>query len=305
MPPFLHIESMSKWYGQVIALNDIDFESDVPILGLLGPNGAGKSSLLKLLVGLSRPSRGKVEVFGLQPWQNHDLLAGLGYTPEHHKLYDRLTPIQFVSLLLQLSGYLSETAYDMAARAIEQLALGEKKDAPIHTLSHGMRQRVKLAQAIAHHPSWLVLDEPLTGMDPLGRNMTIEMVRRMAAEGTRVIVSSHVLHELEALTSDILLLNRGRLLAQGSVAEIRELIDEHPHRILIKSENIRSLGRELAGYDYVKRIEFEPGHLVVETDRPDDFYTMIGELAAGDDFIVHSMISLDDNLEAVFRYLVK
>jgi len=302
---FLQLESVSKWYGQVIALNGIDCRSDVTILGLLGPNGAGKSSLLKLLVGLARPSRGRVRVFGQEPWRNRRLLADLGYCPEHHRLYEGLTALQFVTLLLQLNGYRAAQARQLAEAALERVELVGKRQAPLATLSHGMRQRVKLAQAVAHQPCWLALDEPLTGMDPLGRSLTIELVRQLADQGVRVIVSSHVLHELEALTSDILLLHRGQLLAQGPVARIRELIDEHPHRILLKCRQTRRLGQRLAGYQYVRRLEFDSGSLVVETDRPDEFYTLIGELAAGDDFVIEAMMSLDDNLEAVFRYLVK
>lgn len=305
MVEFLQLESVSKWYGQVIALNGVDCRSDVAILGLLGPNGAGKSSLLKLLVGLARPSRGRVRVFGQAPWRNRRLLAELGYCPEHHRLYEDLTAWQFVTLLLQLNGYRQFAARRLAEAALERVEMTDKLQAPLATLSHGMRQRVKLAQAIAHQPRWLVLDEPLSGMDPLGRSLTIELVRQSAGQGVRVVVSSHVLHELEALTSDILLLHRGQMLAQGPVARIRELIDEHPHRILLKCRQARRLGQYLAGYQYVRRLEFDSGNLVVETDRPDEFYTLIGEVAAGDDFVIEAMMSLDDNLEAVFRYLVK
>jgi ABC-2 type transport system ATP-binding protein len=229
----------------------------------------------------------------------------LGYCPEHDRFYEDLTPLQFVSLLTRLHGYPADEARKLSGEALELVELTQKIDKPIRTLSHGMRQRLKVAQALAHQPGWLVLDEPLSGMDPVGRARMIRLFRKKAEEGTAVLVSSHVLHELEAMTTDILLLNKGRLLAQGQVQAIRELIDSHPHRIALQADRLRDLGRELLKYDDVVRVEVSGERIVVETRSPDTCYTRIGQLAAGGDFHVGSMVSLDDNLEAVFRYLVK
>jgi ABC-2 type transport system ATP-binding protein len=296
---------LTKWFGQVIAVNDITFQSRAGIVGLLGPNGAGKSTLIKLLSGQLRPSKGEVRVSGQTPWGNRRLLSSLGYCPEHDRFYEDLTPLQFVSLLTRLHGYPADEARKLSGEALELVELTQKIDKPIRTLSHGMRQRLKVAQALAHQPGWLVLDEPLSGMDPVGRARMIRLFRNKAEEGTAVLVSSHVLHELEAMTTDILLLNKGRLLAQGQVQAIRELIDSHPHRIALQADRLRDLGRELLKYDDVVRVEVSGERIVVETRSPDTCYTRIGQLAAGGDFHVGSMVSLDDNLEAVFRYLVK
>jgi ABC-2 type transport system ATP-binding protein len=296
---------LTKWFGQVIAVNDITFQSRAGIVGLLGPNGAGKSTLIKLLSGQLRPSKGEVRVSGQTPWGNRRLLSSLGYCPEHDRFYEDLTPLQFVSLLTRLHGYPADEARKLSGEALELVELTQKIDKPIRTLSHGMRQRLKVAQALAHQPGWLVLDEPLSGMDPVGRARMIRLFRKKAEEGTAVLVSSHVLHELEAMTTDILLLNKGRLLAQGQVQAIRELIDSHPHRIALQADRLRDLGRELLKYDDVVRVEVSGERIVVETRSPDTCYTRIGQLAAGGDFHVGSMVSLDDNLEAVFRYLVK
>ncbi len=229
----------------------------------------------------------------------------MGYCPEHDRFYEDLTPLQFVALLTRLHGYSTEQARKLSRQALEQVELTQKIDKPIRTLSHGMRQRLKVAQALAHEPGWLVLDEPLSGMDPVGRARMIRLFSKLSGEGTAVLVSSHVLHELEAMTTDILLLNKGRLLAQGQVQAIRELIDGHPHRIALQTDEPRDLGRELLRYDDVVRVEVAGERIVVETRSPDTCYNRIGELASGGDFRVRSMVSLDDNLEAVFRYLVK
>jgi ABC-2 type transport system ATP-binding protein len=301
----LQASGLSKWFGQVIAVNDLTFESSASIVGLLGPNGAGKSTLIKLLTGQLRPSKGEVRVFGKDPWNNRKLFSDLGYCPEHDRFYEDLTPTQFVTLLTRLQGYPQPEALRLAGEALEKVELTGKKDAPIRTLSHGMRQKLKVAQALAHRPGWLVLDEPLSGMDPMGRARMIALMREQAGQGVRVLVSSHVLHELEAMTTDIIMLNKGRLLAQGQVQQIRNMIDKHPHRILLTVQRPRDLGRELLRHSDVVRVEVQGEQLIIETRSPDACYTRIGELAAGDDFMVQSMVSLDDNLEAVFRYLVK
>ena len=302
---FIQAEGLTKWFGQVIAVNDVSFESSVPILGLLGPNGAGKSTMIKLITGQLRPSKGSLRVRGETPWSNRRLLAGLGYCPEHDRFYEDMTPLQFVQVLTRLHGIDAARSRELAAAAIERCVLFAVRDRPIRTLSHGMRQKLKVAQAMAHRPRWLVLDEPLSGMDPVSRADMIRLFREEAESGVGVLVSSHVLHELEAMTSDILLINRGRLLAQGQVQSIRELIDEHPHRIALTADDPRALGRELLRHDDVARVEVEAGRVVVETRDPDACYDRIGELAASGSYPIHSLVSLDDNLEAVFRYLVK
>jgi ABC-2 type transport system ATP-binding protein len=296
---------LTKWFGQVIAVNDVTFENRAAIVGLLGPNGAGKSTLIKLLTGQVRPSKGQVRVLGEDPWDNRRLLSILGYCPEHDRFYEDLTPFQFVELLTRLHGVDRRQASKLSDESIELVELTEKRNSPIRTLSHGMRQRLKVAQALAHKPKWIVLDEPLSGMDPVGRAKMIKLFRRQAEAGATVLVSSHVLHELEAMTSDILLINRGRLLAQGKVQSIRDLIDGHPHRIALTADKPRELGRELLKFGDVIRVEVHNERVVIETHTPDVCYTRIGDLAVGGEFQVKSMVSLDDNLEAVFRYLVK
>jgi ABC-2 type transport system ATP-binding protein len=302
---FLQAQGLTKWFGQVIAVNDLSFEYAAPIVGLLGPNGAGKSTLIKLLCGQLRPSKGEIRVLGEHPWANRRLIGQMGYCPEHDRFYEDLTPLDFVEVLTRLHGHGAARALALAHEALERVELTGKLGSPIRTLSHGMRQRLKIAQAIAHHPRWLVLDEPLSGLDPVGRTRTIAQLREMAKAGVFVLISSHVLHELEAMTRDILLINRGRMVAQGEVQQIRELIDAHPHRIAITAARPRELGRELLAFEHVLKVEVAGERVVIETRTPDACYTQIGELAAREAFGVRSLLSLDDSLEAVFRYLVK
>jgi ABC-2 type transport system ATP-binding protein len=296
---------LSKWFGQVIALSDVTFESQAPIIGLLGPNGAGKSTFIKLLVGLIQPSQGSVRVNGQKPFCNLGLLSQLGYCPEHDRFYENLTPLEFLQFLTRLQGADFKESRRKSLEAIACVELMEKSDQPIRTLSHGMRQRLKVAQAIVHGPRFLVLDEPLSGLDPSGRSKMIKLFRDQVKLGTTILVSSHVLHEVEAMTADILLFNRGKLLAQGEVKKIRDLIDAHPHRIALVCDRLRDLGRELLRFDDVARVEIDHGRMIVETRSPDACYSRIGELGATGGFHIQSMVSLDDNLEAVFRYLVK
>ncbi len=304
-PPFFTAEGLGKWYGPVIALNALSFASRAPILGLLGPNGAGKTTLIKLLVGLLRPSLGRVRVCGQAPWANRGLLARLGYCPEHDRFYEDLSAREFVGLLTQLHGFDPAAADRRALAALERLDLAGRAGDPIRGLSHGMRQRLKLAQALAHQPEVLVLDEPLTGLDPLQRDRVIGLLRDEAERGVAVLVSSHVLHELEAMTRQVLLLHRGRLVAEGEVGRIRELLDAHPHRIRLLADRARELGQALLGDESVVRVEVDGERVVVETRQPDACYERIGQLATAGGFAVHSMVAEDEDLAAVFRYLVQ
>jgi len=299
-------EHLSKWYGQVIGLNDVTLNVGGGVTGLLGPNGAGKSTLLKLITGQLKPSKGLVRVFDEPVWGNPAIYMRMGVCPEQDAFYDRMTGLEWVMALLRLQGYAEREASDAAHAALEQVDLTAAAGKRIGAYSKGMRQRVKLAQSIAHSPDLLVLDEPLSGMDPLGRRKTIRLLRGLAASGKNVIVSSHILHEVEALTSNILLMHNGRVLAEGNVHQIRDLIDEHPHTVCIRSKQPRALARELVVHDDLLSVRFEDGAVYVQTARPDVFYSRLTQMAAADGTgDIYEVTSPDDNLQAVFDYLVK
>lgn len=297
---------LSKWYGQVSGLNDVTVAIPPGITGLLGPNGAGKSTFMKLMTGQLRPSKGSVTVLGEPIWGNPHIYHRIGFCPEQDAFYDRMTGLEWVTALVRLNGLGEREATETARRALAQVDLLDAADKKIGAYSKGMRQRVKLAQAIAHDPELLILDEPLTGMDPLMRRRTIRQIKDWARAGRHIIVSSHILHEIESMTSNILLINNGRILAEGNVHAIRELIDTHPHTVYVRGSDPRALARRFLAHDDVISLRFEPGAVVVETSTPDAFYARLTEMAAtGEAGSIEEVTSPDDNLQAVFRYLVK
>jgi ABC-2 type transport system ATP-binding protein len=299
-------DHLSKWYGQVIGLNDVSVTVPPGITGLLGPNGAGKSTFMKLITGQLKPSKGNIAVLGEPIWQNPGLYNRIGFCPEQDAFYERMTGREWVTALVRLNGVTETDAAAMATRAIEDVELTEAADKKIGAYSKGMRQRIKMAQALAHNPELLILDEPLSGMDPIARRKAIRMIKDWGRAGKSVIVSSHILHEIESMTANILLINQGRILAEGNVHQIRDLIDEHPHTVHIKADQTRALAREFLGHDDVLSLKFEEGAVVVQTGRPDAFYARLTDLAAsGTHGAIHEVTSPDDNLQAVFQYLVK
>ena len=296
-------EHLNKWYGRVIALNDVSLSIGPGITGLLGPNGAGKTSFMRILIGLMRESSGTIRVLGERPWNNPRLAVRLGYVPEHDGFYEGMTGTEFVESLARIRGVTDVAG--AAKRAIDWVHLHESAGRKIVTYSRGMRQRIKIAQAVAHRPELLVLDEPLTGSDPLVRQELIGLIKAYAQEGGSVIVSSHVLHEIEQLTRRIALIHRGRLVAEGDVRQIRDLIDGHPHTIEVKADRPRELAAALAREPEVVELRLENGTLWVRTPKPDDFYAKLPRIALGADAGLREISSPDDNLEAVFRYLTE
>ena len=304
--PIVTAEHVSKWYGQVIGLNDVSVSVPSGITGLLGPNGAGKSTFMKLITGQLKPSKGVVKVLGEPIWGNPHLFFQIGFCPEQDAFYERMTGLEWLTALVRLNGLSEEEADDAARRALTLVDLMEAANKKIGAYSKGMRQRVKLAQAIVHDPELLILDEPLAGMDPIARRRTIRMIREWAREGKSIIVSSHILHEIESMTGNILLINNGRILAEGDVHHIRDLIDEHPHSVYVKAANPRALAREFLAHVDVRSLKFEEGAVVVETGKPDAFYSRLTEMAASGEYgTIEEVTSPDDNLAAVFQYLVK
>jgi len=305
-PPVVEATQLSKWYGQVIGLNDVTVSVPSGVTGLLGPNGAGKSTFMKLMTGQLKPSKGTITMLGGPIWGNPSIYFRVGFCPDQDAFYDRMTGLEWVAALVRLNGYSEEQAAQAARRALETVDLMDAANKKIGGYSKGMRQRVKLAQTIAHDPDVLILDEPLAGMDPLARRKTIRLIREWGRAGKSVIVSSHILHEIEAMTPTILLINNGRILAEGDIHQIRDLIDEHPHTVNIRAANPRALARRFLAHDDVLSLRFENGAVVVQTAKPDAFYTRLTELAAsGEAGAVDEVTSPDDNLQAVFQYLVK
>lgn len=302
------LEHASRWYGQVIGINDVTCEIKPGLTALLGPNGAGKSTMLKLVTGQLKPTTGTVTVFGEKPFANPNVFYRLGYCPEIENNYDEMTGREFVTLLAVMAMLPASAIPKQTADAIEMVGMTANADRKIGGYSKGMRQRIKIAQAIVHNPDVLILDEPLNGLDPVGRREMSDLLVELAGMGKCVVVSSHILYEVEQMTRRILLMTRGRLLAQGDVHHIRSLIDRHPHRISITTKDARPLAKCLLDLPYVLSVRFNDGpqatRLEIETRAPDRFYDQLPEIVLENNFVITGFESPDNNLESVFKYLV-
>ncbi len=299
-------EGLCKWYGKVVGINDFTVSIPPGITGLLGPNGAGKSTFIKLIIGALRPSKGSLRVFDQAVWGNRELLRRVGYCPDHDGVYGELSGTEFVAYLARLGGMGRREARRKAEEALDRLGLADARDRPIGQYSKGMRQRAKLAQALVHGPDLLLFDEPLTGCDPLARVQVTDLIKELGREGKAVLVSSHVLHEIEAMTSEIVLIYRGQVLAEGNIYRIREMIDRHPHKIMVGCDKPRALAAELCTCESVRAVEIiNEGTLLVETPEPDTCYPLIPERAMARKVKISSLTSPDNNLQAVFEYLTQ
>ena len=306
MDHVIDMRNLCKWYGEVVGLNNVTAAIPPGITGLLGHNGAGKTTLLSLVTGQLRPSMGGITVMGERPWNNPGLLSRIGYCPEGDSFWGGLTGTQFVTLLARLSGLDKPHARRAAERALELTGMTEHKGRRIAGYSRGMRQRVKVAQALAHNPELLVLDEPLAGTDPVGRAELISLFRQLADSGATVIVSSHILHEVEALTNNILLIDHGQLVAQGEVHEIRDLMEEQTRQVLVRTPDSRKLATLLAHKDYVATLDVRDGEaLTVHTDDPNRLLEELPAILVDNGIACSEITSPDDNLEAVFGYLTE
>ena len=306
MKPVVEFDEVSKWYGNVIGINKLSISVPAGVTGLLGPNGAGKSTLLQLATGQLYPSQGQVRVLGQKTWNNPSLNRFVGLCPEQDAFYEWMTGWDFIHPSARLTGLCRADARDATARILEAVGMTKNKARAIRGYSKGMRQRTKIAQALVHDPQVVFLDEPLSGTDPVARRDLMDSIQRLGSEGKSVLVSSHVLHEVQSLTPNIILLNRGRLVAEGHVRDIRDLIDKHPHHIVLICDEFRKLAGKILAWDDVEgvRVLAKEKGLMVETRAPDAFYSRLPQLSLENGTAIKEVYSDDDNLEAVFKYLV-
>lgn len=301
---YVRARDLSRWYGEVVGLNDVSFDVDAPVVGVLGPNGSGKSTLFHLATGQLRPSRGSLEVLGETPWRNPRLMARVGFVPESDVFWEWMSARAFVEHLTRLHGFAPRDAARRAVDALRAVRLDEAAwDRPLGTYSRGMRQKAKIAQAIAHDPKLLILDEPLTGADPVSRRHINEVIRQKARDGVAILASSHVLHEVEALTGEVIVLSRGRLVARGDVRAIRALIDEHPHKVRVGVSDPRGLARELVAQPGVVSVALDDEGLLVETRDPDALHGALPAVCLDRGWRLTHLASTDESLQAVFDYL--
>ncbi len=308
-PAMVVVDGASKWFGDVVAVSDVTFAVGAGVTALLGPNGAGKSTLLRMLCGLTRPDRGSVRILGASPSTDLAVRAHIGIVPQQEAVFEPLDAFAFVRLAAVLNGVANPD--DVARWALQVVELDPNDSRKVTTYSKGMRQRVKLAQALVNDPAVLVLDEPLTGLDPRQRNHMIDLFSRLGAEGRCVMVSSHVLDEVERFGSRVLVVAQGRLAASGDFRAIRDLMDDRPHRIRVRTDRPRELATELLARVGVLAVRLEPaiggrppGIEVDTTDAP-RFRRLIATAARNVDASLLEVTPLDDDLDSVFRYLVQ
>jgi len=298
----LAVDHVSRWYGNVVAINDISFALGPGVTGLLGPNGAGKSTLLHLMAGLLRPSAGQVLVEGRTAWGRPAMYARIGLVPERESVHPFLTGREFAMLNARLQG-LADPA-DAADRAMATVELTEAADRPIATYSKGMRQRAKLAGALVHDPRILLLDEPFNGMDPRQRLHMMGLLTSMAAEGRTILFSSHILEEVERLADSILVVYAGRLAAAGDYRSIRRLMTDRPHTFRVRSSDDRRLAAALLVDPTVFGAELAAERLFVRTSDFAAFTRALPHIARDQAITLFEVGPTDDSLESVFSYLV-
>lgn len=301
--PAIALEHVSRWYGNVVAVNDITFALGPGVTGLLGPNGAGKSTLLHLLAGLLAPSAGTVRIAGQIAFGHPEVYRQVGLVPEREAVPGYLTGLEFVRVNAQLQGLADAGA--AAERAIATVDLTEAAGRPVRTYSKGMRQRAKIAAALVHDPRILLLDEPFNGMDPRQRLHMMSLLREMAGAGRVILFSSHILEEVERLADAVLVVHAGRLAASGDFRSIRRLMTDRPHRFVVRSSDDRALAAALIGHAEVFGTELVDGALAVHTSDFGAFTRIVAPTARTAGIRLFELAPTDDSLESVFSYLVR
>ena len=302
-------EDVSKFYGEILGVNRVNLSIPPGITSLVGPNGSGKTTLMNLMTGLVRPTRGRVDILGCPTDDPERLFTMLGYSTQFDAFPKGLTGFQFIYSYLRLSGRDAQRAEQMAWRVIERVNLVEAAKRNIAGYSKGMRQRIRLAQALAHDPKVLVLDEPLNGLDPLARSEMIALFRATAAQGCYVIISSHILHEVDVISDQVILLSNGYVVAEGQIATVRGEIQEHPTQILIRCTRPRALAAKMLEEEIAIDISIHKDErgLLLKTRDADRFYLALNDLALhenGNGIDIESIAPADDDVLSVYEYLI-
>lgn len=313
MSATIALRGVRKLFGQVRALDELDLELDSGVIGLLGPNGSGKSTMIKLIAGQLRPDAGDVRLWGHDPFKCPEVFRDLGLCPEQDRFYEDMRGLEFVSALTRLQGFRAVEARERAKRALGRVGMEPYAGKRMREMSRGMRQRTKIAQAIAHDPALVLLDEPLSGTDPVARADLIQLIRELGDEGRCVLVSSHVLHEVESMTREVVVIRHGRLRAQGDITRLRGLLGDRPYRIRLglmsDGDNAvaeaRRLAAALIGGALVEAASIIDGAVEITTTDLDAACREIPAIARDLDLTLASFTSPDADLESLYRYLVQ
>lgn len=303
--PTIILRDVSKFYGEVLGVNQVSLTVEPGITSLVGPNGAGKSTLLNLMAGLIRPTRGQVEVFG-QPAGQPETYRRLGYCTQHDAFPRGMTGRSFVAGYLGVHGISGPEARQRAASALAQVGLTEAAGRRIGGYSKGMRQRVKLAQALAHGPSAILLDEPLNGLDPMARAECIDLFQTMARDGLTVVISSHVLHEVDLVSDRVILMNHGYVVAEGAIPDVRREVVEHPAQVLVRCDRPARLAARLFERDHVVEVRLHPDGrgLLIRTADLSGFHLALNRAVLEEDLRVEAVQPADDDVQSLYDYLI-
>jgi ABC-2 type transport system ATP-binding protein len=299
-------EGVSKFYGEILGVNRVNLSIRPGITSLVGPNGSGKTTLMNLMTGLLRPTRGKISVLGTPPDDPERLFRKVGYCSQFDSFPRGVTGREFVEFYLGVHGYARCEVRDLTRAALERVSMQDAAGRKVAGYSKGMRQRIRLAQSIAHNPSVLILDEPLNGLDPMARAEIIRLFQSLAAEGLHLVISSHILHEVDMMSDSVVLMHNGYVVAEGDVHGVRDEIEEHPMQILVRCDRPQVLAARLFEHEHVveARIHDDRRGLFVKTRRPDDFYLLLNRLVTENNLRVESVAPADDDLNAVYQYLI-
>ena len=301
-------EDVSKFYGEILGVNRVNLSIAPGITSLVGPNGSGKTTLMNLMTGLLKPTRGRISVLGTSPDRPQELFRKVGYCAQFDSFPRGATGREFIEFYLRTHGGTRRAVENLTHQALERVSMLEAADRKVAGYSKGMRQRIRLAQSIAHNPAVLILDEPLNGLDPMARAEIIRLFRQLAAEGLYLIISSHILHEVDMMSDSVVLLNNGYVVAEGNVHGVRDEIEEHPIQILIRCDRPQLLAARVFEQDGAAvveaRLHDDRQGLFVKTKRPDDFYLLLNRVVLDGDLKIESVAPADDDLSAVYQYLI-
>jgi ABC-2 type transport system ATP-binding protein len=299
-------ENVSKFYGEVLGVNRVNLSLPPGITSLVGPNGSGKTTLMNLMTGLVRPTQGRVSVLGLTPNNPEELFRHVGYCTQFDSFPQGVTGYEFIYQLLKLRAITSAEAHRLTQEAIERVNLAEAAHRKVGGYSKGMRQRIRLAQAIAHHPTVLVLDEPLNGLDPMARAESIALFEALGKEGLHVVISSHVLHEVDKISDQVVLMSYGYVVAEGQIQGVRSEVKEHPMQILVRCSRPSLLASRLFTQNHVveAKLNDDGKGLLVRTQDADSFYLLLNRIVLENELSLEAVAPADDDVNSLYQYLI-
>jgi ABC-2 type transport system ATP-binding protein len=299
-------ENVSKFYGEVLGVNSVNLSLPPGVTSLVGPNGSGKTTLMNLVTGLVRPTQGRVSVLGLTPDEPEEFFRHVGYCTQFDSFPKGVTGFEFINQTLRLRGITSSEAAKLTTEAIDRVNLQEAAHRRVAGYSKGMRQRIRLAQSIAHHPTVLVLDEPLNGLDPMARAESITLFEALGKQGMHVVISSHVLHEVDKISDQVVLMSYGYVVAEGKIHGVRTEVKEHPMQILVRCASPGLLASRLFSQDHVveAKLNNDGKGVLIRTKDADMFYQLLNKIIVEENFAVDTVAPNDDDVNSVYQYLV-